>query len=305
MTRIEATSFSDPRSSAESVASTEAISVGARKLSHEAGAVVTGAGSGIGRAFALELARRGGRIVCADINLSAAQETVALIEADGKSATAIACDVSKLAEVEALAAAAERWLDGPVELVINNAGVGAGGSRVGDTSIEDWNWVLGVNLWGVIHGCHVFAPKLRALGRGGVINVGSTASFAAAPLMGPYNVSKSAVLALSETMAAEFQGSGVHVTALCPTFVKTAIVSSAVRDGRIGGAGAGFAQKLMKWTGVEADGVARLTLDALDRNQLYVLPQLNARTIWRAKRLAPALYARGAGVLNRLMSARS
>ncbi|MGQ0701085.1 MAG: SDR family NAD(P)-dependent oxidoreductase [Panacagrimonas sp.] len=269
-----------------------------KKITSNAAAVVTGAGSGIGRAFALELARRGGRIVCSDINLAAAQETVGLIESEGQAATAVACDVTKLAEVEALAATAERWLDGPVDLVINNAGVGAGGSRVGDTPIEDWNWVLGVNLWGVIHGCHVFAPKLRAQGRGGIVNVGSTASFAAAPLMGPYNVSKAAVLALSETMAAEFQGSGVHVTALCPTFVKTNIV----RDGRIAGGASGFANKIMKWTGIAADGVARQTLDALDRHQLYVLPQFDARTIWRMKRLAPAVYARGAGLLSRLAS---
>ena len=272
-----------------------------QKLTLSAAAVVTGAGSGIGRAFALELARRGGRIVCADINLAAAQETVALVEAEGQAATAIACDVSKLAEVEALAAASERWLDGPIDIVINNAGVGAGGKPVGETSIEDWNWVLGVNLYGVIHGCHVFTPKLRANGRGGIINVGSTASFAAAPTMGPYNVSKSAVLALTETMAAEFQGSGLHITALCPTFVKTNIV----RDGRIAAGASGFAHKVMKWTGVEAEGVAKLTLDALDRNQLYVLPQLDARTIWRMKRLAPSLYARGTGVLNRLLAAKT
>lgn len=272
-----------------------------KKLTINAAAVITGAGSGIGRAFALELARRGGRIVCADINLAAVQQTVALIEAEGQAAMAVACDVSKLAEVEALAAAAERWLDGSIEIVINNAGVGAGGSRVGETSMDDWNWVLGVNLYGVIHGCHVFTPKLRANGRGGIINVGSTASFAAAPTMGPYNVSKSAVLALTETMAAEFEGSGLHITALCPTFVKTNIV----RDGRIAGGAPGFAHKVMKWTGIEADGVAKLTLDALDRNRLYVLPQLGARTIWRAKRLAPALYARGAGLLNRLMAAKT
>lgn len=272
-----------------------------QKLTLNAAAVVTGAGSGIGRAFALELARRGGRIVCSDINLASAQETVALIQAEGAAATAVRTDVTQLDQVEALAAEAERWLESPIDVVINNAGVGAGGSRVGETSIDDWKWVLGVNLWGVIHGCHVFTPKLRAQRRGGIINVGSTASFAAAPTMGPYNVSKSAVLALTETMAAEFQGSGLHVTALCPTFVKTNIV----RDGRIATNASGFADKVMKWTGIEADGVARETLDALDRNQLYVLPQLNARTIWRAKRLAPALYARGAGLLNRIVAARS
>ena len=271
-----------------------------QKITRNAAAVVTGAGSGIGRAFALEIARRGGRVVCSDINLQGARETVSLIEGDGGVATAVQTDVSQLDQVEALAADAERWLDGPVDLLINNAGVGAGGRPVGETSMEDWHWVLGVNLWGVIHGCHVFAPKLRAHGRGGIINVGSTASFAAAPTMGPYNVSKSAVLALTETMAAEFQGSGLHITALCPTFVKTNIM----RDGRIAAGASGFANRIMKWTGIEAEGVARLTLDALDRKQLYVLPQLDARTIWRMKRLAPALYARGAGLLNRVMGAK-
>jgi NAD(P)-dependent dehydrogenase (short-subunit alcohol dehydrogenase family) len=275
--------------------------VASQKLSSNAGAVVTGAGSGIGRAFATELARRGGRVVCSDLDLASAQETVARIAAEGGVATAVRADVSQLDQVEALAADAERWLQSPIDVVVNNAGVGAGGSRVGETPIEDWHWVLGVNLWGVIHGCHVFTPRLRAQGRGGIVNVGSTASFAAAPTMGPYNVSKSAVLALTETMAAEFRGSGLHITALCPTFVKTNIV----RDGRIAGSASGFAEKIMKWTGIEADGVACQTLDALDRNQLYVLPQLDARAIWRMKRLAPALYARGAGVLNRLIAARS
>jgi NAD(P)-dependent dehydrogenase (short-subunit alcohol dehydrogenase family) len=275
--------------------------VAKQKLTSSAGAIVTGAGSGIGRAFALELARRGGRVVCSDINLASARESVALIEAEGGAAKAVQTDVSDLAQVESLAVEAERWLESSIDVVINNAGVGAGGSRVGDTTMDDWKWVLGVNLWGVIHGCHVFTPRLRAQGRGGIINVGSTASFAAAPTMGPYNVSKSAVLALTETMAAEFQGSGLHVTALCPTFVKTNIM----RDGRIAGSATGFANKIMKWTGIEAEGVAQLTLDALDRNQLYVLPQLDARTIWRMKRLAPSLYARGAGVLNRLLAAKS
>ncbi|HKY92576.1 MAG TPA: SDR family NAD(P)-dependent oxidoreductase [Nevskiaceae bacterium] len=266
------------------------------KPSYQASAVVTGAGSGIGRAFACEIARRGGRVVCADLKLDTAQDTVSLITSAGGDATAVACDVSKLEEVEALAVAAEAWLQGPVDLVINNAGVGAGGTVVGDTPIEDWRWVLGVNLWGVIHGCHVFVPRVRAHGRGGIVNVGSTASFAAAPLMGPYNTSKAAVLALTETLAAELAGTDIAVTALCPTFVKTNIM----RDGRIAGGASRTADQLMRWTGVSADGVVKLTLDRLDRKQLYVLPQLDARTIWRAKRLAPAMYARGAGWFRRL-----
>lgn len=266
-----------------------------QKVSAQASAVVTGAGSGIGRAFALELAARGGRVICADINLATAQETADLIAAKGGQAHALRCDVSQLAEVEALADQAEAWLRGPVDLVINNAGVGAGGQLVGDMPMADWQWALGINLWGVVHGCHVFAPRLRTLGRGGIINVCSTASFAAAPRMAAYNVSKAAALALSETLSAEMAGTGIAVTALCPTFVKTNIA----RDGRISEGSSRLTEKIMDLIGFAPERVARTTLDALDKNQLYVLPQFDARMIWRSKRLAPALYARGAGLINR------
>lgn len=272
-----------------------------RKISSQACAVVTGAGSGIGRAFALEIAARGGRVVCSDIRLETAQETADSIIAGGGEALTVLCDVSDLKSVEALAHKAEQWLDGPVDLVINNAGVGAGGKPVGEIPMEDWQWVLGANLWGVVHGCHVFAPRLRALKRGGIVNVCSTASFAAAPMMGPYNVSKAAVLALSETLAAELSGSGVSISALCPTFVQTNIT----RDGRISGKSTQLADRLMRWTGISASRVARTTLDALDRGQLYVLPQLDARLIWRLKRYVPAGYARGLGLIGRLASVRT
>ncbi|QHS09881.1 SDR family NAD(P)-dependent oxidoreductase [Sinimarinibacterium sp. NLF-5-8] len=269
-----------------------------KSITRAAQAVVTGAGSGIGRAFALELAARGGTVVCADIRLEAAQQTVALIEARGGTALAVTCDVGDLAAVERLAEQAEAFFGAAASVVINNAGIGIGGQNIGQVTIQDWRFTMNVNLWGVIHGCHVFAPRLRASGqRGGIINVGSTASFAVAPSIGPYNVTKAAVLALTETLSAELAGTGVAVTALCPTFVKTNIV----KDGRIAGGGADFAAKLIAWTGVSPEGVARKTLDALDRNQLYVLPQIEARMIWRAKRLTPVLYARGAGLLNRFL----
>ncbi len=267
------------------------------KPSQHSQAVVTGAGSGIGRAFALELARRGGSLLCADNNLASAKQTVALIEAAGGRAWAAKCDVGVLAEVEALAVAAEKHFGSPATLVINNAGIGIGGKAIGEASMADWKFTMDVNLWGVIHGCHVFAPLLRAQGRGGIINVASTASFAAAPTMGPYNVTKAGVLALTETLAAEMSGTGIHVTALCPTFVKTNIV----KDGRIEGGSADFAAKLIARTGVSPESVVLKTLDALDRNQLYVVPQLEAKAVWTAKRLSPAIYTRGAGLLNRFL----
>ncbi len=253
--------------------------------------MVTGAASGIGRAFAVELARRGGRVVCADIDVAGAQVTAK--EIDG---LAVACDVSTLEDVEALAETATAWLGEPVDLVVNNAGVGAGGLPIGETTIDDWQWTVDVNLWGMIHGCHVWAPRLRQTGRGGIINVASAASFAAAPNMGPYNVTKAGALALTETLAAELAGTGVRVTALCPTFVKTNIT----RNGRITESSGRLADRLMAWSGMSADRVARMALDGHDRGQLYVVPQPDAQMIWAAKRWAPSSYTRGLGLLNRI-----
>ncbi len=116
--------------------------------------------------------------------------------------------------------------------------------------------------------------------------------------MGPYNVSKAGALALTETLSAEFAGTKVRVCALCPTFVKTNIV----RDGHIGEQQSQMAARLMQWTGVSADSVARTTLNALDRGQLYVLPQLDARTVWRMKRYAPVSHLHGTRLVSRLMA---
>lgn len=113
--------------------------------------------------------------------------------------------------------------------------------------------------------------------------------------MGPYNVTKAAVLALSETLAAEMAGTGVRVTALCPTLVKTNIF----RDGRIPETSSRLTQRLADRIGMTPDAVARITLDAFDRRRLYVLPQPDARAIWRLKRLMPGAYAKGAGLLQR------
>jgi NAD(P)-dependent dehydrogenase (short-subunit alcohol dehydrogenase family) len=266
------------------------------KRSYSARAVVTGAGSGIGRAFALELARRGGQVVCADIDLLRAQETAVQI---GPRALAVACDVSVHDDVVALSKAAEEFLSGPVDLVINNAGVGSGGLPVGELPIEDWQWVLGINLYGVIYGCHVFTPGMRETGRGGIINVASAAAFGAMPEMSAYNVSKAGVLALSETLAAELSGTDIRVTALCPTFVKTNVV----HDGRIGSQSGELAEKLMRWTGMTAEAVAVHTLDEHDKGHLHVIPQRHARVLWATKRLLPGPYTKAMGLGFRAVSA--
>lgn len=267
------------------------------RRSYHANAVVTGAGSGIGRSFAVELARRGGEVLCADIDPDRAAATAAAITDNGGRARPHTCDVADRIQVGRLAAAALDYFGGPPSLVINNAGVGVGGAPVGSVGFDDWEWALGINLWGVVHGCEMFTPLVKQARIGGIINVASAAGFAAAPAMGPYNVSKAGVMSLSETLAAELAGSGVAVTVLCPTFVKTNVA----RDGRITDTGRGVADRLMAWTGISPDSVAAQTLDANDLGRLYVVPQLDATVIWHLKRHLPSLYARGTGVLARLL----
>ena len=272
----------------------------ATRRTHGSRAVVTGAGSGIGRAFAIELARRGGRVVCSDIVAARAEATVAEILAAGGEARAEVCDVARLEDVEALALAAEDWFGAPADLIVNNAGVGTGGSPIGDTPIDDWRWTIGINLWGVIHGCHVWVPRLRAAGRGGIVNVASAAGFSAAPQMAAYNATKAGVIAVSETLAAELAGTGIGVTVVCPTFVKTNIAL----DGRMSERGREITNQLMERGKVSAADVARMALDGLDRGRFYVLPQFEAKVIWRLKRCFPRLYLTLTGAAGRLAERR-
>jgi NAD(P)-dependent dehydrogenase (short-subunit alcohol dehydrogenase family) len=270
------------------------------KTSRHASAVVTGAGSGIGAAFAVELSRRGGAVVCSDIDEAAAQQTVDAITDEGGKAVAIRCDVAQLGDVEDLADRAQAWFGAPPTLVINNAGVGAGGARIGDIPIDDWRWTLSINLWGPIHGCEVFAPIMRSASPvkapRGIINVASAAAFGSAPGMAAYNVSKAGVLSLSETLAAELSGVAVNVTVLCPTFVKTNILE----HGRLSAESAERAMKLMHRTGYSPTRVARTCLDANDRGDLYCMPQFDAKIGWNVKRLAPTAFTRAVGLVSRL-----
>ncbi|MBJ9985339.1 SDR family NAD(P)-dependent oxidoreductase [Acinetobacter sp. S40] len=266
-----------------------------KKPSQQAYAVVTGAGSGIGRSFALELARRGGTVVCSDINLDAAKETVNLIEQLGATAFSVQCDVGKAEQVVKLAEQAEKLMQNPVTLVINNAGIGLGG-KFDEMTIEDWQWCMDVNLWGVIHGCRTFVPKFKQLGHGAIINVASAASYTAAPEMTVYNVSKAGVRALSETLSAELKKFDIKVNVLCPTLVPTNII----KNGKVPHKGIlDYALTNLAFT--TSDKVAKLTLDRLDRNKLYTIPQIDAKLFWLMKRAAPNLYAKFLGTSYRLM----
>lgn len=269
------------------------------RLSQQAYAVVTGAGSGIGRSFALELAKRGGSVICADINLAAAQATAKQIEYQfATAAFALQCDVGVAEQVQQLAEQSEQLLGHPVTLLVNNAGVGLGG-KFDEVSLADWQWCMQVNLWGVIHGCHYFVPKLKQRGGGAIINVASAAGYTAAPEMTAYNVSKSSVLALSETLSAELRGANIRINVLCPTLVPTKIM----KNGRLPAHYSGLADHLLTHHAfVSCEQVVAQTLNNLDRGELYTIPQPDAKLFWWFKRAAPRLYTKLLGVGNPLFN---
>ncbi len=185
--------------------------------------VVTGAGSGIGRATALAFAQRGARVVVADRDIDTARRTVEL--ARGARATAHQVDVADGAAMEEFAGrvAAEH---GVPDVVVNNAGIGMAGSFA-DTTVADWQKIIDVNLWGVIHGCRLFAEQMREHGEGGhIVNVASAAAYLPHATLSAYATTKSAVLTLSACLRAELHDDGIGVTALCPGFVHTNITAT-------------------------------------------------------------------------------
>ena len=187
-------------------------------------AVITGAGSGFGREFARIAASRGMRLALADIQPDALEAIAAELRGAGAEVLAEQVDVSSETEMDRFAQAVFARFE-KVHLLFNNAGVGVGG-LIWEHSARDWQWVLGVNLWGVIHGVRCFVPGMIAGGEDGhVVNTASVAGLISAQTMGPYNVSKHGVVTLSETLFQDLRitGAKLGVTVLCPAFVDTGI----------------------------------------------------------------------------------
>jgi long-chain fatty acid transport protein len=248
-------------------------------------AVITGGSSGLGRALALELGRRQGRVLIADIDAEGASETARQVVACGGSAEVLVVDVGRVADLERAAERVEQ-LWGGIDLLVNNAGVAAAGP-MGEVPLSDWEWLLRVNLWGVIHGCHVFAPRMRARGQGFILNVASSAALASLPEMGPYNASKAAVVSLSETLNAELAPFSIGVSALCPTFFETNLLGRLRAPSERQRA---LAHALLRRSGATAEQVARAGIEGLEQGRLIVIPQLDGKLVWWLKRLAPGAY---------------
>jgi NAD(P)-dependent dehydrogenase (short-subunit alcohol dehydrogenase family) len=235
-------------------------------------AVVTGGASGIGRAMAERFARERAKVVVADIDARALAAVVDSIKARGGEALGVPTDVTDLSSVQALAAAAFEAF-GKVSVLCNNAGVALWGGLESATH-RDWQWVLGVNLWGVIHGVEAFVPRMIASKEPGhIVNTASMAGLVATRGLGVYNTSKYAVVGLSETLAKDLRPYQIGVSVLCPMGVATQIRESARNrpaDLTNDAPSAVEPVALMGRTLAPAV-VAEMVLSAIRANRLYVI----------------------------------
>lgn len=256
-------------------------------------AIITGAASGLGRAIALRLARDGWRIAVCDVDDPGSQQTAQLIEQAGGAARVETLDVTSIDRWGELSARLRADWD-QLDLLVNNAGV-AGAGNVGEFPIDAWQWMVGVNMWGVVYGCHTMVDWLKANPRGGhIINTSSAASFGTPPTMAAYNVTKAAVVALSETLYAELLPDGVGVSVLCPSFFQTNLLDGArFTDRRALKA----AESHIRKATLTAENVADAAVAAMARKKLYVVVPGETWRYWLLKRMAPMYYLRKVSVL--------
>ena len=251
-------------------------------------AVVTGGGSGIGRAIALKLGRGGAFVHVADVDAERATAVAGEVAAAGGRARAHVVDVTDAEAVEGLAAAA--FEDGAgVDLVFNNAGVGHAGFVV-DTPLADWRRIVEVNLMGVVHGVHAFLPRLLAQGRPAhIVNTASMAGLVPSAGLVPYTTSKFAVVGLSESLDLEVAPSGIRVTALCPGMIDTDIVRASPMRGEWD-ARHDRLTNLYATRGTSPDVVAAAALAAVARGRVIApTPRYQVLPAWLLQRYAPPL----------------
>jgi short-subunit dehydrogenase len=247
--------------------------------------LVTGAGSGIGKATALRCAEQGAHVIAVDIDADSAEATA---QQCADTADAHGCDV---ADAEAVTALAQQT--GPVDVLVNNAGVGVAGPFL-DNELADWEWLRGVNLDGVVYGCHAFGEAMVKRGSGHIVNVASGAGYTPNRNLAAYCASKAAVIMLSQCLRADWAGSGVGVSVICPGLIKTPIATRT----RMVGAMADkqdVALKVFRF-GHSADTVAKAIVGAVEKNKEIVPVGLESAVAFHVLRNAPgpvrALLAR-------------
>lgn len=230
--------------------------------------MVTGASSGIGRATSLAFARRGARLAVCDIDGEGLRSLQAEVEGMGGECYREVVDVAQAWQVEEFCANTYKDM-GRVDVLVNNAGVACSG-RFEEMSIDDWRWITGINLWGVIHGCHYFYPRMVDQGGGGhIVNISSAAALVPLPFGAAYCATKSAVLAISETLRAEAALHHIGVSAVCPGFVNTSIVRNArTAAGAIAPTGEEREKQARAWGRISAppDKPAAAVVRAVEKN---------------------------------------
>ena len=236
--------------------------------------VVTGAGSGIGEATALLFAQKGADVACVDIDEDAARATAARC-----AGSAHGCDVADSDAIEALAAELD-----PVDVLVNNAGVGVAGPFL-ENSLEDWRWLRSINLDGVVHGCHAFGARMVERGNGHVVNVASGAAYIPNRNLAAYCASKAAVYSLSQCLRADWARHGVGVSVICPGVINTPIAANSRMVGRMA-ANQERAARAMR-LGHPPRDVAKAIVGAVERNREIVPVGIESQLAFRVLRFAP------------------
>lgn len=254
--------------------------------------IITGAGSGLGRALALKFAANGWRVAATDLNPADAEATLSLLRAQGGDGFAMACNVASEADFRAVAERLQAEWHG-VDVLINNAGVATGGTVV-DSPIAQWNFAWDINVLGCVRGCQAIVPMLAAQGGGHVVNVASFAGFTNAPALASYSATKAAVISLSETLRFELHAHNIGVSVVCPAFFKTNLMqTSAAQSGGISNAAPQMeriVERLMDKATVTAEDVAADVFDAVLNRRFMIMTHADARRTVLIKRISPELY---------------
>ena len=243
---------------------------------------ITGGASGLGHALAVHYANQGWRVLIGDLGLERCADTLAQLRAVSPDSDAIACDVTREADMQAAA----DWLQqhwGGVDVVINNAGVAQMGG-IADASETDWQWIVDINLLGVVRGCRVFTPMLRAQGGGQLVNIASMAGLVHMPHASAYNATKAAVVALSETLQLELEADRIGVTVVCPAFFRTALAQNMrASDPAL----EAMTRRLVERARIGPEQIARQVFEGVQRGDTHILTHPEARRAWLLKRLLP------------------
>ena len=244
---------------------------------------ITGGASGLGKAVAIKFASKGFKVCIGDVNDERGQEAEAELKSLSSESFYVYCDVTSQDNLENVRSQLEtRW--GGVDVVVNNAGVGGTAGSIEDVSLSDWQWVIDVNLMGVVRGCKTFTPLFKKQKSGHFVNIASAAGLMSAPFMSNYNVTKAGVISLSETLLAELHAHNITTSVVCPAFFQTNLTES--MRSHIGGIHSKV-NKLMSRSKITAEDVADSIYQAYEKKEFWVVTHPFERRMWYFKRMVP------------------